>query len=1052
MSIPKFRSARHTLFLSVALLLAGNRAPRLGLTLPATDGEAFETSSEKRADSLPSATLRWRADQLRSEDGSIAPRGLEIALAQARRNRAAARQALSVQASALNWQARGPNNVGGRSRSLVIDPRNSSVLYIAAVTGGVWKSIDAGGSWQPLTDFMPSLAANALVIDPHRPDTLYVGTGEGGMWDDSFRGLGVYRSDDAGASWQSLPATIAWTYTNRLLVSPADRQILFATTRGGIRRSLSGGASWSTVYPASMAWDIKVDPNDPNTLLATVFDAEPGSDGLGSNAQGPHRLLRSSDGGTHWSVVYEVWGEASVDSSSPSHAPIGRGLCGRHSRPICITSRPLEVGRSRRQLQPPGRPVSLVRDARRARGQQLLLFPLAIASRRQLLIVGGAVAFRSTDGGLLFDSIAPSRASHARQAHVDDHLAVEEAAFNGSTNRRLYLLSTERIHRTEDITATDVAWDALNSSYETSQFYGACGYGPTGTLAGGTQDNAGAFMGNGLRSVCPIFPRLWGRGPVCVRSATREHLLRDRHLGPWSLRYDAVAGSVNIRPPALPGNPGDEYSDLNPHIVLDPNDPRRMYVPIKHLWRSDNVRDPSAPSWQAIFNSVVPGPRYLENITALAVVRGDSNQLWLAQSDHRLFHTSNGLSPTPTWTPVDDNGALNPLPNRKINDLWTDRFDPQTVYAALGGFAGDNLYRTRDGGVTWQDITGNGSLGLPDAPVYSIVQHPTQRNWLYVGTEVGVFSSFDAGNTWIAAPSGPANVIVYDLSFLAQSNTLLAATFGRGLWTLDTSPLLPDGSCTPDDQTLCLGGGRFLVRANWQDGQGHGADAHAQLLTADTGYFWFFNSANVELIVKILDGCGLSHHQWIFTAGLTNTAVDLVVIDTLTGANHVYHNPAGQAFQPIQDLDGLDGCGAAAVKAEIAAPPVPALDAVHPRAETAAGACTASATALCLSQGRFRVETTWRTPDGVSGTGQAIPITGDTGYFWFFSSASVEVVVKMVDACGYNQKFWVFAAGLTNVEVTTTVTDTLTGSFKRYHNTAGQAFQPIQDTSALGCP
>ncbi|MDY7092008.1 MAG: Calx-beta domain-containing protein [Acidobacteriota bacterium] len=115
--------------------------------------------------------------------------------------------------------------------------------------------------------------------------------------------------------------------------------------------------------------------------------------------------------------------------------------------------------------------------------------------------------------------------------------------------------------------------------------------------------------------------------------------------------------------------------------------------------------------------------------------------------------------------------------------------------------------------------------------------------------------------------------------------------------------------------------------------------------------------------------------------------------------------------------------------------------------------CDANATDLCLNEGRFRVRTTWRTPDGESGAGRAIPLTDDTGYFWFFVASNVEVVVKVLDGCPVNDFYWVFAGGLTNVEVTLTVEDTVTGQVMVYQNPVRTAFQPIQDTRAFAtCP
>lgn len=115
--------------------------------------------------------------------------------------------------------------------------------------------------------------------------------------------------------------------------------------------------------------------------------------------------------------------------------------------------------------------------------------------------------------------------------------------------------------------------------------------------------------------------------------------------------------------------------------------------------------------------------------------------------------------------------------------------------------------------------------------------------------------------------------------------------------------------------------------------------------------------------------------------------------------------------------------------------------------------CSASSTTLCLNNNRFAVTTAWKTTGGQTGVGTAVPITSDTGYFTFFSASNVEVVIKVLDACGLNSRYWIFAGGLTDVNVTLTIRDTKSGTTKTYTNPLGVAFQPIQDTNALPvCP
>lgn len=182
--------------------------------------------------------------------------------------------------------------------------------------------------------------------------------------------------------------------------------------------------------------------------------------------------------------------------------------------------------------------------------------------------------------------------------------------------------------------------------------------------------------------------------------------------------------------------------------------------------------------------------------------------------------------------------------------------------------------------------------------------------------------------------------------------------------------------------------------------------------------------------------------------------------DTRTGDVKTYLNPQGTAFQPIQDTSAFATCsaGPSSVTGSAAASSLLSGDLDAARAavsrqldETLRAAKTG--TALLLNQDRFRVEVEWEVFGGLTGKGQAVSLTSDTGYFWFFDSANVELVIKVLNGCGVNDRYWVFAGGLTDVRTLITVTDTSTGAVKTYLNPQGTAFLPIQDTSAFDtCP
>jgi hypothetical protein len=270
-----------------------------------------------------------------------------------------------------------------------------------------------------------------------------------------------------------------------------------------------------------------------------------------------------------------------------------------------------------------------------------------------------------------------------------------------------------------------------------------------------------------------------------------------------------------------------------------------------------------------------------------------------------------------------------------------------------------------------------------------------------------------------------------------------------------TAKLAPP--CSPNAETLCLNGSRFEVRTQWATRDGRSGAGQAVALTGDTGYFTFFSAGNVEMLVKVLNGCSFNASYWTFAGGLTDVNVTMTVTDTQTGTVRTYANLQGTPFQPIQDTSAF-GCGTGTevglqthgTLAE-ASPLPPSVSETFDAGQ--ATACVLDATTLCLNHSRFKVQTQWFTRDGRSGAGQVVVLTEDTGAFWFFSLSNVEMVIKVLNGCDFNSRYWTFAGGLTDVNVIMTVTDTQTGSVKTYTNPQGTPFQPIQDTSAFAtCP
>ncbi len=255
---------------------------------------------------------------------------------------------------------------------------------------------------------------------------------------------------------------------------------------------------------------------------------------------------------------------------------------------------------------------------------------------------------------------------------------------------------------------------------------------------------------------------------------------------------------------------------------------------------------------------------------------------------------------------------------------------------------------------------------------------------------------------------------------------------------------------------LCLNGGRFRVQAAWRvPSQGTGGAGIPVALTGDTGYFWFFTSNNVELVVKVVDGTAANGNFWFFSGALSDVEYTIDVTDTRTGVVRTYANPQGTLASSADTSAFSGGPPAGPLTLQAAAEP-PVESAGTPaagesgRAEANAEApCAVTATSLCLNDGRFRVSVAWQVPSqGSSGSGSAIPLTSDTGYFWFFSPNNVELVIKVVDGRAFNGRFWVFSGALSDVAYTVTVTDTRSGVVRVYSNPAGR-LSSTSDLSAF---
>ncbi|HEV8241591.1 MAG TPA: Kazal-type serine protease inhibitor [Thermoanaerobaculia bacterium] len=344
----------------------------------------------------------------------------------------------------------------------------------------------------------------------------------------------------------------------------------------------------------------------------------------------------------------------------------------------------------------------------------------------------------------------------------------------------------------------------------------------------------------------------------------------------------------------------------------------------------------------------------------------------------------------------------------------------------------------------------------------------------------------------VASPDALDSAIAPSLTFLAGGQ--LVAAWDGGSCSLCDPPLcfagrlraqrFAVGCGTPGSGVLCLGGGRFEATLAYSDPRrGLAGTGVAVPLTADSGYFWFFAASNLEVLVKVLDGRAFNGHYWVFWGGVTDVGFHLTVHDTVTGAARTYDSPAG-TFASAADTSALPAAGVAAALGDdmelrelssagldrlaFAAPPVagdlePAIapmataTAPGPQGETGGvSPCTPASLpvvprpGLCLAGHRFEVEATW---DDIArqGVAQPLPLSDDTGLFWFFAPSNAELVVKVLDGRAVNGRFWVFYGALTNVAYDLVVRHVEDGTEWRRHS-AGGSFGSGADTAALQPP
>lgn len=757
------------------------------------------------------------------------------------------------------WQPLGPENQGGRTKSLLVHPQDAKILYAGAVTGGVWKTIDGGQNWQPLADLFPTTGLGALAMDPTNPDVIYAGTG---FWFNQLsgtnvlgsapRGVGIYRSRDAGQTWEPLgnPGNNHFRYINDIAVSRQDSQRLYAATWTGIWRSSNGGASWEQVFNRGVLGQ--------NGCQDMVMRTDQASDYLfaacGTSSAGDAAIFRNVDAGGagRWEKVLQVRSMGNTTLAiAPSNQSYIYALMSNNGEENDAWRNSLQaVYRSTVNGDPDtwearvtnADPVQVntgilstnsgfyanqcaANGQRSISGQGWIHNAIAVDPQDpERLYAGGIDIYRSDDGGRNWGIASFWQAADGPNgAHADllalvfppDYDAVNKPNLYAATDGGIYLTQNARAAVATGDRAgctpyqNQVAWAPLHGGYQTTQFYTGAVLPGGATFFGGKQDN-GTLRGS------LADPRGWlrlrGGDGAAVAADPRD---ANRIL--VSTQSFGLARSLNGGRTFLNALSGITESSANfafiAPLAMDLNNPDRLYAGARLLYRSEN----QAASWSVISTRLPDAAGY---VSAVGVSPADGRRVLYATSNGFVFRTPNALEAdgATEWQ------SSRPRPGY-VARVTFDPEDGNTAYAVYSQFntaAGQShIYRTIDGGATWQGIDGVGDTGIPDIPVFTLTIDPRNRNHLYAGTDIGVFVSYDGGATW-SRDSNPFAFVPTEALILERgggATYLYAFTFGRGVWRT----MLPDSGTpcqyevSPLDRLPAFGG-TFRLNVTTADG------------------------------------------------------------------------------------------------------------------------------------------------------------------------------------------------------------------------------------------
>ena len=664
------------------------------------------------------------------------------------------------------WIDLGPAPIGGiyagRISAMVCSPTNANRFFVAGADSGVWRTTDGGATWEAKTDRMPTTAMGALALDPSNENTIYAGSGEANYANHSRYGLGLYKSTDGGDTWVQLAeSTFGGRTFSRIVVDPVNTQNVYAsighaggfpelaaakghpgaTGSVGVFKSTDGGTSWVHLVgglPNVEGTDLAMDPSNASVLYAAIGRI------FGSGSNG---IYKSTDAGASWTKL---------TTGLPASSLIGRVSLAvapsQPSRVYALIASPATSSGGNASTQGAYRSddagahwTSLPVGSIQSTYGWYLSFVSVAPANANTVFFGGLDLVRSTNSGSSFSTVTP--------LHVDMHAAAWDAS------GRLLVGDDGGVHRSTDL---GNSWSSLNTGLGTVQFYAGLSSHPTNALAfyGGAQDNGSSRRTSNSRNWSQM---LGGDGGWTQVDPSNPNRVFAEYQGSGNL-FRSTDGGNNF---SFAGN-GIDANDRNcflPPYLIDPTNPSRMFYATQRIFRSLD----GGSNWSALSGDLTNGAGA---IRTLALAPSNPNVLYAATNDGNVVVSTNGgtsfqtvLTNVPGWP-------------RTTREIFVDPGDAMRAYLAVSWFGVAQIRRTTDGGQHWTDL----DQSLPDVPVNTIAELPSNPEQIFAGTDDGLWYSRNGGQSWTRYGTGLPRAAVIDILLEPSRNRIVVSTQGRGAW------------------------------------------------------------------------------------------------------------------------------------------------------------------------------------------------------------------------------------------------------------------------------